>query len=60
MRYWPSRVANDVMRARSSLEQNGQAIWSNVHCPWHRSQIRRLSAAGVMNARSGSPPQHGQ
>jgi uncharacterized linocin/CFP29 family protein len=36
--YRPSRLVNEVMRARSRLRQNGQAMASNRHRPAHRLQ----------------------
>ena len=60
MRYRPSRLVNDVMRLRSLFSQYGQVIGSKRHCPVHRPQISRRSAAGLMNANSGSPPHSGQ
>ena len=56
----PSVVANDVMRARSLLRQYGQVSGSNFQRSAHRPQIRCRSAAGVMTARSGSPPHSAQ
>ena len=57
----PSRVANEVMSARSSFEQNGHVSAANGPLRRrHRPQIRRRSAFGVMTAKSGSQPQIGQ
>jgi hypothetical protein len=57
--YRPSRVAKDVINARSSFMQNGRE-GPNDHWATHRPQIRRRSAFGVITANSGSHPQNGQ
>ena len=51
---------NEVIRDRSALRQNGHMIWSNRQRARQRLQISSRSAAGVITARSGSPPQTGQ
>ena len=60
MRYSPSRLANEVRRERSSLPQYGHVSASNGHRVVQRPQTSRCSAAGVITANSGSPPQSGQ